>query len=166
MRFSALRIQRNWRRFQAQLDLKVILYEKLETLRQKRVEVIRLKLEGCAALLIQRNWRRYRDKQKVVKLLREKADADKRTSTMLVALYTGAAELRHFVHPWWRHLPPEIQEVLSQIKGSLQRTIGLVPITGKLANEEIGRRGLRVASAKELHYDQQGKEPDLASQML
>lgn len=69
---------------------------------------------------------------------------------------------------WWRHLPPEIQEVLSQVKASMQRTIGLVQararpcaplrgrgaweVTGKLANEEIGRRGLRVSDAEHLVY--------------
>jgi len=96
---------------------------------------------------------------------REKAEADRRISTMLVALYTGAAELRHYVHPWWRHLPPEIQEVLHQIKASLQRTIGLVPVIGKLANEELGRRGLRAGRAQDLEL-RKSLDPDLASHML
>lgn len=162
----ALKLQRNWRRFQAQLDVKIMIYEKMEVLRRRRQEILREKLEDAAAILMQRNFRRHRDYQKVVFLKREKGEADKRTSTMLVALFTGAANMRHFVHPWWRHLPTEIQEVLQQIKGSLQRTIAQVPITGKLANEELGKRGLRVASAGCLTYDQAGKDPDLASHLL
>jgi len=166
MRVGVQKLQNNWRRFQGQLDVKVILYERLETIRQKRAEVLQAKLEDKVACLLQRNFRRHRDYQKVVFMRREKGEADKRVSTMLVALYAAASEMRHFVHPWWRHLPSEIQEVLVQIKASMQRTIGLVPVTGKLANEELGRRGLRVAHSKHLHYDQSGKDPDLASHML
>lgn len=166
MHASGLKIQRNWRRFQSQLDVKIILYEKLENLRQARQDVLRVKLEDAAATLMQNNYRRHRDFQRTVTLKREKGEADKRTSTMLVALYTSASSLRHYIHPWWRHLPEEIQEVLGNIKGSLQRTIGLVPVTGKLANEELGRRGLRVCKAEHLTYDQTGKDPDLASHLL
>jgi len=166
MQRGALKIQTNWRRFQAQLEVKIIVYEKLEALRQKRQDIIRGKLEGAASAIIQRNWRRHRDYQDVIFLRREKGEADKRTSTMLVALMVAGSELRHFVHPWWRHLPTDIQEVLQQIKASMQRTIGLVPVTGKLANEEIGRRGLRVANASDLTYVHEGKDPDLASHML
>ena len=25
------------------------------------------------------------------------------------ALLEGASALRHFIHPWWRHLPPQVQ---------------------------------------------------------
>jgi len=163
MRAAGLKIQRNWRRFQAQLDVKCILYDKLETIRLQRVHMIRRKMEECGALYIQRNWRRYRDFQRVVSMRREKSDADRRISTMLVALYIGAAELRHYVHPWWRHLPAEIQEVLQQIKASLQRTIGLVPVSGKLASEELGRRS-RANKVEE--FDALNREPDLASHML
>jgi len=80
-------------------------------------------------------------------------------------LYTGASELRHHVHPYWRHLPADIQEVLSQIKASLQRTIGLVPVRGKLANEELGKRSLRVARRDDTETDC-GRKSDLASHML
>jgi hypothetical protein len=55
---------------------------------------------------------------------------------------------------------------LEQIKGSLQRTIALVPVTGKLANEEIGRKGLRVADQKHLTYTPIGQDPDLASHLF
>eukprot|EP00927_Polykrikos_kofoidii_P034373 TRINITY_DN29173_c0_g1_i1.p1 TRINITY_DN29173_c0_g1~~TRINITY_DN29173_c0_g1_i1.p1 ORF type:complete len:1809 (-),score=307.62 TRINITY_DN29173_c0_g1_i1:171-5597(-) len=166
MRLGVQSIQNNWRRFQAQLDVKVILYERLESVRQKRAEILQAKLEDKVASLLQRNFRRHRDYQKFVFMRREKGEADKRTSTMLVALWAAASSIRHYVHPWWRHLPTEIQEVLVRIKASMQRTIGLVPLTGKLANEELGRRGLRVSSDKHLHYDQTGKDPDLASHMF
>merc|ERR1719356_334619 len=99
-------------------------------MRQKRADIIRGKLEGAASAIIQRNWRRHRDYQDVVFTRREKGEAEKRTSTMLVAMFSAAAQIRHFVHPWWRHFPIEIQEALAQIKGSMQRTIGLVPVTG------------------------------------
>jgi len=161
---SAVMIQRNWRRFQNQLDVKIILYERMETQRQRHTALIRSKLEGAAAVLIQRNWRRYADHHRVVVMRRDKAEADKRISTLLTAFYAAVAEIRHYIHPWWRHLPPEIQEVLSQIKASMQRTMGLVHITGKLANEEIGKRGLRVSGCNLLSH--KGEEPDLASHML
>lgn len=163
---SANMIQRNWRRFQALLDVKMIVYERLERYRQKRQELLRAKLEGAVASIIQRNWRRHRDYQTFVLMRREKGEADRRISTMLVALFTASAGIRHHVHPWWRHLPTEIQEVLGQIKASLQRTIGLVPVKGKMANEELGRKGLRVASSEHLHYTQDTREPDPASHML
>jgi hypothetical protein len=166
MKEGVKKLQTNWRRFQAQLDVKVILYEKLETIRQKRAEVLQAMLEDKVACIIQRNFRRHRDYAKVVFMRREKGEADKRISTMLVALFGAASELRHFVHPWWRHLPSEIQEVLVLVKASMQRTIGLLPVTGKLANEELGKRGLRVQHSSHLHYDQAGKDPDLASHML
>jgi len=69
----------------------------------------------------------------------------------------------------------EMREVLEQIKASLQRTIALVPVVGKLANEEIGRVTYklqaplpkpRVSGLDSLTYDQSGKDPDLASHML
>jgi len=167
MHSAGLKIQSNWRRFQAQLDVKIILYERLEQVRQRRLELVREKLEDSAALLIQRNWCRHRDYQNCVFVKREKGEADKRTSTFLVAMFSGASAMRHFVHPWFRHLPRDIQEVLMQIKASMQRTIGLVPVTGKLANEEIGRRGLRAGGKQHLEYSLNGREEiDLASHML
>jgi hypothetical protein len=66
MKSGALKIQSNWRRFQAQLDVKVILYERLETLRMKRAEVLQAMLEDKVAVIIQRNFRRHRDFSKVV----------------------------------------------------------------------------------------------------
>lgn len=161
---SVVMLQRNWRRFQSQLDVKVILYDKMETVRQRFLELIRSKLEGSAAVLIQRNWRRHSEYHKVVQMRKQKADADKRMSTLLTAFYMAAGEIRHYIHPWWRHLPAEIQEVLSQVKASMQRTIGLVHVTGKLANEEIGKRGLRVSGAEHLVYH--SEKPDLVSHML
>merc|ERR1719174_3435577 len=119
-----------------------------------------------SATLIQRNWRRYVDGQQVVYMRREKTEADKRIQTLLVAMYVAAGAMRHHVHPWWRHLPPELQEVLEQIKGSLQRTIALVPVTGKLANEEIGKKGLRMSGKSYLTYVQAANDPDLASHMF
>jgi len=163
MKTGALKIQRNWRSFQARLHVKVILYDRLDTLYKRRLAFITHKKEESGALLIQRNWRRHHDLQKTVRMRRDKADAERLVSSMLVALYTGASELRHHVHPYWRHLPVDIQEVLSQIKASLQRTIGLVPITGKLANEELGQRSLRVGRADDTGCD---RTSDLASHML
>eukprot|EP00928_Gymnodinium_smaydae_P070344 TRINITY_DN54196_c0_g1_i1.p1 TRINITY_DN54196_c0_g1~~TRINITY_DN54196_c0_g1_i1.p1 ORF type:complete len:1836 (-),score=531.89 TRINITY_DN54196_c0_g1_i1:66-5468(-) len=166
MKAAGLKLQTNWRRFQAQLDIKIMLYDRLEKVRQKRKEILQAKLEDKVAAILQRNFRRHRDYQKYIFARREKGDCDKRTSTMLVALFSAAGQMRHFVHPWWRHLPPEIQDVLRQIKASMQRSIGLVPVSGKLANEEMGKRGLRTAHYSNLHYDQTGRDPDLASHML
>jgi hypothetical protein len=165
MKTSAVKIQRNWRRFQAQLHVKIVLYDRMDTLYKRRLAFISHKKEECGALLIQRNWRRHRDLQKTVRMRREKAEGERLVSSMLVALYTGASELRHHVHPYWRHLPVDIQEVLSQIKASLQRTIGLVPIRGKLASEELGQRSLRVGRAEDTGADG-GRKSDLASHML
>merc|ERR1740130_661299 len=121
------------------------------------MELMRFKIQGASATLIQRNWRRHVDSEQVVYMKLEKTEADKRIQTLLVAMYSAAGSMRHHVHPLWRHLPPEIQEVLEQVKGSLQRTIALVPVTGKLANEEIGRKGLRCAGQEYLTYVQQGE---------
>jgi hypothetical protein len=166
MKKSATMIQTNWRRFQGQLHLKLILYDRLDTLRSKYMELMRFKIQGASATLIQRNWRRHVDSEQVVYMKLEKSEADKRIQTLLVAMYAAAGSMRHHVHPWWRHLPPELQEVLEQIKGSLQRTIALVPVTGKLASEEIGKKGLRVADQKHLTYVQVGQDPDLASHLF
>merc|ERR1719183_2682771 len=166
MKTSATKIQTNWRRFQGQLHLKLILYDRLDTLRSKYMELMRFKIQAASATLIQRNWRRYVDGQQVVYMRREKTEADKRIQTLLVAMYAAAGSMRHHVHPRRRHLPPELQEVLEQIKGSLQRTIALVPVTGKLASEEIGKKGLRVADQKHLTYVQVGQDPDLASHLF
>lgn len=163
---SATKIQRNWRRFQAQLDVKLKIYDQFEKIRQKRLDVIRQKSAVSAAVLIQRNIRRHWGQQEAMDLRREKGEADTRTSTMLVAIYCAISEARNFIHPWWRHLPREIQEVLSEMKGSMQRTIASAPVTGKLANEELGRRGLRVQSEEHLTYKQDHHEPDIASHML
>jgi hypothetical protein len=164
----ALMIQRNWRRFQAQIDVKVQIYERLEDLRLQRIHMLREKLEHGAATMLQRNYRSHRDFKRFFLHKRQKAEADKATGSLLVALFAGAGQLRHQVHPWWRHLPLEVQDTLEQIKASMQRTIALVPCVGKLANEEIGRRGLRVAHVSNFVYDQNqvGQEPDLASHML
>jgi len=161
-----LKIQTNWRRFQGQVTVKQLIYERVEELRHKRLQVMRDKLEDSAASLFQRNWLRHRDYERFAAMKRVKAEADKRTSTMMVALFSSAANLRNFVHPWWRHLPKEIQDVLQSIKAPLQRTIAQTLVTGKLANEEIGRRGLRVPEAEHLVYEQRDKEPDLASHLL
>lgn len=161
---SAIQIQRNWRRFQSQIDVKLIIYERLDVLQRRYQEILQTKFETEAAVMVQRNYRRHRDLQRTVQKRREKTEADKRITTLLAAIYTATGSLRHHVHPWWRHLPPEIQEVLSQVKGSMQRTISLLPATGKLASEEIGLKGLRVASAKNMQYD--NCPEDLASHML
>lgn len=178
MQDAANKIQRNWRRFQAQLDVKIRIYENLEEIRQKRKVVLRRKLENAVASIIQRNWRRHLDYQKVVLMRKEKGEAEKHVNSMLVALYISSSQLRHFVHPWWRHLPKEIQEVLQQIKAGMQHTIATTPLTGKLANEELGGRilstkntggpskPLRVGTAEHLTYKQDGRVPDLASHML
>jgi len=178
MQDAANKIQRNWRMFQAQLDVKIRIYENLEEIRQKRKVVLRRKLENAVASIIQRNWRRHLDYQKVVLMRKEKGEAEKHVNSMLVALYISSSQLRHFVHPWWRHLPKEIQEVLQQIKAGMQHTIATTPLTGKLANEELGGRilstkntggpskPLRVGTAEHLTYKQDGRVPDLASHML
>ena len=80
-----------------------------------------------------------------------------------VSALLGASNLKQFVHPWFRHLPPEIQEVVEQIKASLQRTLGLTRITGKLANEELGQRSKRT-TARDLFLDE--SENDLGTHML
>eukprot|EP00930_Biecheleria_cincta_P025551 TRINITY_DN1817_c0_g2_i1.p1 TRINITY_DN1817_c0_g2~~TRINITY_DN1817_c0_g2_i1.p1 ORF type:complete len:1803 (+),score=330.13 TRINITY_DN1817_c0_g2_i1:138-5546(+) len=169
IQLSATKLQRNWRRFQAQLDVKRMIYEKMEALRLRRQEMLRVKLEDAATIVMQRNFRRHQDATHASGERREKGDADKRTTTMLVALFQGAAALRHYIHPWWRHLPREIQSVLKELKGPLQRTIAILPVKGKLANEELGKRGLTVANESHLHYDQDGghgKDIDLASHLL
>lgn len=161
-----LKLQRNWRRFQAQLTVKSLIYRKVDQMRLQRQVVLRKKLEHSAARLVQRNWARHMSYEKFLDKKREKGEADKRTSTMLVAIYAATANLRNFVHPWFRHLPKDIQDVLTSIKNPMQRTMAQVPVTGKLANEELGRRGLRVPEAKHLYYDQVGSDPDLASHLL
>lgn len=165
MRKAVIRIQTNWRRWQAQLNIKIRLYEKLEDIYMERKEVLRAKLANTASLFIQRNWRKYRDYQLFVFLRRQKNDADKRISTVLVSLFSAAGSIRRFVHPWWRHLPTETQEVLEQIKASLQRSIALTPVSGKLVNEELGKKSQR-CTAKDLHLDIEENGPDLASHML
>ncbi|CAK9011879.1 unnamed protein product [Durusdinium trenchii] len=163
---AASLLQRNWRRFQAQLHMKQMVYEKMELLRLKRLDVLRAKLQEAAIVVIQRNWRRHVDAQNAIEERKEKGDADKRTTTMLVALLEGASALRHFIHPWWRHLPPQVQAILKELKGPLQRSIALLPVTGKLGSEELGRRGLNVASVEHLQGIQARAEPDLASHLL
>jgi len=161
---SATTIQTTWRRFQVSLETKIDLYCRLTQLYKDRQVLMKEKLADLAALLIQRNFRRYRDHQYFVGLRREKTNADKRTSTVLVAIFMAATNSQKFVHPWVRHLPAEIQEVLEQIKASLQRTIALNPITGKLANEEFGKKSKRT-SVKDLVLEET-ENPDLASQIL
>lgn len=163
---AALKLQTNWRRFQAQLDVKLIIYDRVEQLRLKRQSSLTFKLQGFAASLIQRNVRKHRDYSHAMEMRREKGEADKRTNTLLVAMLSGASELRHFVHPWFRHLPKEIQDILAQMKSSMQRSIATAPVTGKLDNEEIGYRGLRVGKEELLTFKQDVKDPDLASHML
>mmetsp|Transcript_30389 Transcript_30389/g.48690 ORF Transcript_30389/g.48690 Transcript_30389/m.48690 type:complete len:1768 (-) Transcript_30389:337-5640(-) len=159
-------LQTNWRRFQAQVDVKQILFERMDAIRLKRIEVLRGKLTVAACTLIQRNFKRYRDAQVAIDSRREKGEADKRTTTMLVALFSGAASLRQYVHPWLRHLPLPIQAVLKELKGPMQKTIAMVPLQGKLSSEDLGKRGLTVASAEHLTYRQDTKDPDLASHLL
>lgn len=163
---AAGKLQRNWRRFQAQLHVKQMVYERIEMLRLKRLDVLRAKLQEAAIVVLQRNWRRHVDAQNAIDERKEKGDADKRTTTMLVALLEGASALRHFIHPWWRHLPPQVQAILKELKGPLQRSIALLPVTGKLGSEELGRRGLNVASMEHLQGVQASKDPDLASHLL
>ncbi|CAJ1460346.1 unnamed protein product [Effrenium voratum] len=163
---AATKLQRNWRRFQAQLHVKQMLYERMELLRLRRLDMLRQKLQESASVVLQRNWRRHVDAQNAIDERKEKGDADKRTTTMLVALLQGTAALRHFIHPWWRHLPPQVQAILKELKGPLQRSIALLPVSGKLASEELGRRGLNVASLEHLQCPQATKEPDLAAHLL
>jgi len=133
---------------------------------EKRKDILREKVQVSAAHMMQRNYRRARDYQKYIYVKREKGDADKRTQTLIVAMFLAVGSLNKSLHPWYRFLPLEIQDVLEQIKNPMQRTIQNVPIKGKLANEEIGKRGLRVASVDYLTYKQDSKQPDLASHML
>merc|ERR550514_1770861 len=158
-------LQTQWRRYQAALEMKILLYEKLDDLYHARKKAMNEKLRATAALLIQRNVRRHLEYQQYVFLRREKSDADKRISTVIVAIFSAAASIRSFVHPWWRHLPSEVQEVLEQIKASLQRTISLMPVSGKMANEELGRKSAR-CTAKDLTLDMAEHGPDLATHML
>merc|ERR1719352_1705682 len=165
VRYSVTLIQSNWRRWQEVLEHKIRVYEEYARLFHERRQLMRDKMAELAALLIQRNVRRHRDHKRYVLMRREKTDADKRISTVLAAMFMGASQSEHFIHPWIRHLPPEITEVLIQIKGSLQRSLALVPIRGKLANEEIGRKSKRT-SAKDLTLDWGGEGPDLATHLL
>merc|ERR1719271_248155 len=136
IRLAATLIQSNWRRWQEVLESKIRVYEEYARLFHERKQ-----------------------------LMREKTAADKRISTVLAAMFMGASQCEHFIHPWIRHLPPEITEVLIQIKGSLQRSLALVPIRGKLANEEIGRKSQRTAAADlTLNWAEEG--PDLATHLL
>ena len=32
------------------------------------------------------------------------------------ALLEGASALRHFIHPWWRHLPPQVQAPQGEVR--------------------------------------------------
>merc|ERR1719390_21114 len=158
IRLAATLIQSNWRRWQEGLEHKIRLFH-------ERKQLMRDKMAELAALLIQRNVRRHRDHKRYVLMRREKTDADKRISTVLAAMFMGASQSEHFIHPWIRHLPPEITEVLIQIKGSLQRSLALVPIRGKLANEEIGRKSKRTSAADlTLNWEEEG--PDLATHLL
>lgn len=45
---AAGKLQRNWRRFQAQLHVKQMVYERIEMLRLKRLDVLRAKLQEAA----------------------------------------------------------------------------------------------------------------------
>ncbi|CAD7972891.1 unnamed protein product [Amoebophrya sp. A120] len=159
----ATKIQSHWRRWQAQLAMKMHLYSRLDEIYGVRKQVMKEKLSDLAATMIQRNFRKHKGYEYFVNEKRDKAEADKRISTVLVSALLGASNVRYFVHPWFRHLPPEIQEVLEQIKASLQRTLGLTRVTGKLANEEIGTRSKR-CSAKDLTLDE--SENDLGTHML
>ncbi len=160
--YMATRLQSHWRRWQEQLRMKIRLYSTLDDIYSKRREVMREKLQDLAATLLQRNFRKHKGYQFSVKEKRDKAEADKRISTVLVSALLGASNLQQFIHPWFRHLPPEIQEVLEQIKASLQRTLGLTRVTGKLANEELGRRSKRT-SARDLVLDE--SENDLGTHL-
>ena len=65
-RAAALKLQRNWRRFQAkgrrllggwceaQLQVKQMVYEKMELLRLKRLDVLKAKLQDSAVVVLQR----------------------------------------------------------------------------------------------------------------
>eukprot|EP00931_Biecheleriopsis_adriatica_P055456 TRINITY_DN32794_c0_g1_i1.p1 TRINITY_DN32794_c0_g1~~TRINITY_DN32794_c0_g1_i1.p1 ORF type:complete len:1805 (-),score=474.53 TRINITY_DN32794_c0_g1_i1:82-5496(-) len=164
---AATKLQTNWRRFQAQLEVKKILYIRMEELRQRRSELLRTKLEDAASIITQRNFRRHHDHTLAIDERREKGDADKRTTTMLVAFFQGCAALRSYIHPWWRHLPPEIQSILRELKEPIQKTIANQPVKGKLSSEQLGKRGLNVAGLGDLTYQQaSAKDPDLASHML
>mmetsp|Transcript_26996 Transcript_26996/g.67999 ORF Transcript_26996/g.67999 Transcript_26996/m.67999 type:complete len:2543 (+) Transcript_26996:172-7800(+) len=160
---SATKVQSHWRRWQAQLAMKMHLYSRLDEIYGVRKQVMKDKLSDLAATMIQRNFRKHKGYEHFVNEKRDKAEADKRISTVLVSALLGASNMRYFVHPWFRHLPPEIQEVLEQIKASLQRTLGLTRVTGKLANEELGQRSKR-CSAKDLILDE--SENDLGTHML
>merc|ERR1719428_209216 len=165
IRKSATLIQSNWRRWQEVLEHKIRVYEEYARLFQERKQLMRDKMAELAALLIQRNVRRHRDHKRYVLMRREKTDADKRISTVLADMFMGASQSEHFIHPWIRHLPPEITEVLIQIKGSLQRSLALVPIRGKLANEEVGKKSKRTSAADlTLKWAEEG--PDLATHLL
>ena len=64
-----------------------------------------MKVQEEAAQIMQRQYRRARDYQLYVYLKREKGDADKRTQTLIVAMFVAVGQLRQHVHPWWRSPP-------------------------------------------------------------
>eukprot|EP00438_Fugacium_kawagutii_P032440 Skav223744 [mRNA] locus=scaffold3575:101736:126192:- [translate_table: standard] len=81
------RIRGLWDRRKAQLHVKKMVYERIEMLRLKRLDVLRAKLQEAAIVVLQRNWRRHVDAQNAIDERKEKGDADKRTTTMLVAAW-------------------------------------------------------------------------------
>merc|ERR1719379_530327 len=167
---AALSIQKSWRRWQALLDVKILLYEKIDDIYCRRRLLISEKLKNKSVVLIQRNFRKFQAYQRCVALKIEKAEADNgRTTTTLVAMYSAAAHLRHFVHPFWRHLPLELQEALEHVKGSAQRAMAMVPIgSGKLGTEMIGKKSLRHTAADLVAPGalDDDRTPELVSQML
>jgi len=100
-----LKIQVNWYRFRAQVYVKQELFRRMHEIYEKRADILRSKVSTAAAQIMQRNYRRARDFQKYVYMKRERGDADKRTQTLIVAMFLAVGSLRTTVHPWWRHLP-------------------------------------------------------------
>jgi len=58
-----------------------------------------------------------------------------------------------YEHVWTTHPPLHAKEILDEVAAeiwSLRSGIALLPVTGKLGSEELGRRGLNVASVEHL----------------
>ncbi|KAF4713063.1 hypothetical protein FOZ63_000349 [Perkinsus olseni] len=125
---AATRIQSCWRRWQACLDVKVMLFEELEAMETERKKLMRSKLTNMAAVLLQRNLRRNLDKRLTVLMRRTRAATEKQVNTVVGQVMVALMGINNYIHPWWRHLPPAVSMQLRDLKAHLQRAIANVPI--------------------------------------
>ncbi|KAF4676293.1 hypothetical protein FOL47_006449 [Perkinsus chesapeaki] len=125
---AATRIQSCWRRWQASLEVKVMLFGELEAMEEERKRLMRTKLANLAALLLQRNLRRNLNKRLAVLMRRTRATTEKQVNTVVGQVMLALMGINNYIHPWWRHLPPAVSMQLRDLKAHLQRAIANVPI--------------------------------------